>query len=419
MLPPLYIPKRFGETINPTRPVRRPRGRALRIRLLLLITFIESFATICVERGLFFLSKEALGFDGSDNLLLAIAFGVFYVIGSLNSHRLARRYSEKRLLAISLGAQLLVQVALGIWLLRDGQYLGNAPLYLANAALGALNGLKWPLIESYIGAGHDPKRAAKVIGQFNVSWSIAVPIAIIPAGAIISAWAPGLLFLPAGLNAVSLLAIVPLAASPEHLPEDHHRRPDESYLRTCESLMSTSRWLMPATYGTMFTVAAVVPQRLDHLGVELSQATVLAATLDVARLVTFFGLQVFTRWHGRLSVLVAGALSLAVGFYLFFFVDHVAGFLAGEALLGFAAGAIYYAALYYAMVVGNASVDSGGGHEGLIGLGFTLGPVATLAGMAVTAGVLGPLVGIGPLVLICVAGAFRSARTGRSKQSED
>ena len=46
---------------------------------------------------------------------------------------------------------------------------------------------------------------------------------------------------------------------------------------------------------------------------------------------------------------------------------------AGELLFGWAVGEVYFAALYYAMVVQNASVEAGGGHERIIGLGFALG----------------------------------------------
>ena len=55
--------------------------------------------------------------------------------------------------------------------------------------------------------------------------------------------------------------------------------------------------------------------------------------------------------------------------------------LLGELCFGLGAGMVYYAALYYAMVVKRASVHAGGGHEGLIGSGFVIG---TLLGLAAT-----------------------------------
>ena len=48
---------------------------------------------------------------------------------------------------------------------------------------------------------------------------------------------------------------------------------------------------------------------------------------------------------------------------------------------GVGMGAVYYAALYYGLAVGHADVDAGGTHEGLIGVGYCLGPLVALAGV--------------------------------------
>jgi len=105
------------------------------------------------------------------------------------------------------------------------------------------------------------------------------------------------------------------------------------------------------------------------------------------------------------------------------FGPSVAVVLLGELVFGVSAGMTYYAALYYAMVVKNASVDAGGAHEGLIGAGYAVGPAAGLAGNALAPAVggvvLGRIVGVAPVVVACVVGAVvslvkvaRTARTG-------
>jgi hypothetical protein len=40
---------------------------------------------------------------------------------------------------------------------------------------------------------------------------------------------------------------------------------------------------------------------------------------------------------------------------------------------------LYTAALYYALFLKNAAVEAGGAHEGLVGLGFVLGPLTGIA----------------------------------------
>jgi len=86
--------------------------------------------------------------------------------------------------------------------------------------------------------------------------------------------------------------------------------------------------------------------------------------------------------------------------------------LAGEIVFGVLAGVTYYAALYYAMVVKNAAVDAGGGHEGLIGMGLAIGPAVGLLGCMLSRGGNNPLIGISvaasPLLIACWFGACRA-----------
>ena len=139
-------------------------------------------------------------------------------------------------------------------------------------------------------------------------------------------------------------------------------------------------------------------------------APALSAVLDFVRLLTFILLICWPGWHGRASVLVISVLAMPAGFFIVLFAGNLTMALAGQFLFGLSCGLVYYAALYYAMVVSNASVDAGGKHEGLIGLGFVIGPGAGLIGLAL-AGVLGNriggmLIGIGPLFAIAAVAAI-------------
>jgi hypothetical protein len=96
----------------------------------------------------------------------------------------------------------------------------------------------------------------------------------------------------------------------------------------------------------------------------------------------------------------------------------------GEIIFGVAAGFSYTAALYYALVADNASVDAGGAHESLIGIGIALGPLSGLAGQllvgqplpfgAEAAGSAGlqPFAALAltslPVIGVCVLGALRA-----------
>jgi predicted MFS family arabinose efflux permease len=152
-----------------------------RLKRLLLITFIESFATICVERGIYFFTNERLGFSDTDNLWLALAFGLAYVAGSFVSHRVSVRISEKSLLLATLVGQVLTHLALVFW-------PGAAVVFVASTLIGGLNGLKWPVVESFISAGQSPLATARTVGKFNMSWASAVPLALVAAGPMIHSW---------------------------------------------------------------------------------------------------------------------------------------------------------------------------------------------------------------------------------------
>ncbi|HUU58760.1 MAG TPA: MFS transporter [Phycisphaerae bacterium] len=380
-------------------------------RRLLVITLIESFATVLVERGVYFFTRDQFRFSEAMNLWLALSFGALYVVGALGSHRVSIRLGEKGLLLATVLAQTVVHAGLTA-------AATPATVLMGTAALGFLNGLKWPVLESYIGAGHTPASAAKAIGRFNISWAAAVAPSLFVAGPIISVWPRGLFALAAGINLATLLLLRPLSARPRHLPQDHPERPGTGALAHYRSLLASSRWLMLSSYSLLWILAAVMPHVFERsLGIEVTWATACSGVLDVVRLLAFVLLGWYVGWHRKSGPLVAAALALPAGFFLVFFGDSLAVVLLGEVVFGLAAGMVYYSALYYAMVVKNAAVDAGGAHEGLIGAGFAIGPVAGLIATGLTpvlqSRLLGVLVGVGPVILLCSAGALRAMVRGR------
>lgn len=375
-----------------------------RIGRLLGITFIESFATILVERGVYFYTRGVLGYSDVTNLWIALGLGLAYIVGASASHPLALRIGERRLVLLSVAGQLLAHLLL---LAAPS----GAPLVTGVIAVGLCNGLKWPVIESYIGAGRSPRHASRAIGRFNMAWSSAVPLSLAAAGPLI-AWRPAMLFAVAGaINVVALIALRSLPAAPAHWPHDHPERPGEDMLRKYTRLMVSSRWSMLSSYSLLFLLSPLMPGVFARLSVPLAFATGLAALLDVMRVVTFFVFERWSGWHGRAVPLVLSMLALPAGFVMALFGPSVRVVLAGEILFGVATGMSYYAALYYAMVVKNASVDAGGAHEGLIGAGFTLGPVAGLVGLALAGPLGGPVAGLlagaMPIALVCLVAASR------------
>ena len=371
-----------------------------RLSRLSLISFVESMAAILVGRGLFFYTHDRLGFTDGENLGLAVSGSVVYVFAAVASHRVSQRLSEKRLLAAMVTGQILSYGALIA-------SPGSAIIVAANAGLGLFNGMKWPLLESYFAAGQTPEATARAIGRFSLSWVMAGPLALAAAGPLID-WNVRSLFAAAVLfNAISLLLMRPLERRPVHLAEDHPERPTEAGLARCRALLASSRCSMLTNCSLMAVLAALMPRLFADLGMTVAGATALAALMEGVRGATFFALHRHTGWHNRRGPLAAVVAGLPAGFLLILLGPNLAVVLAGEAIFGVAAGITYYASLYYSMVVENARVEGGGAHEGLIGAGWAVGPLAGIVGRLVPG--LGPaggvVAGIGPVIAACSAGA--------------
>ena len=381
-----------------------------RMTRILWLTAIESFATILIERGVYFYTHGKLGFTDAENLMLALGFGAAYVVGALASHGASERLRERRMLLMVIGGQVLAHMVL---CLRPT----SAVVVVGTMVIGLLNGLKWPVIESYIGAGRTPSETVRSVGRFNLSWSAAVPLALVVAGPVIGWWAPGLFGLAAVLNVGGLALAAGLARQPVHLPLDHPERATPVERRRFGALLVSSRWSMVASYSLMWVLAALMPEIFDRLGFAVVTATAMSGLLDVIRFASFAALQTWRGWHNRAWPLALVIVGMPLGFFMVLFGPDIAWVLAGELIFGASAGMTYYAALYYAMVVKDASVVAGGGHEGIIGAGFAIGPAAGLLGRALEPMVgslmLGRIIGLGTLVVVCAAGAIRALGRAR------
>jgi Major Facilitator Superfamily len=390
-----------------------PCGGLVSLPLLYLITFLESIGTGILQRGLYFYTHERLGFGQLANLVTALAYGAAYVAGALKSHAAATRWGERNVVIATLFGLLGLHAALAVW--------PNAlVLCLAFVTSAGLRGLKWPLFESYVSAGRTPREILSAVGGYNVSWACAMPLAVGIAGPIISSPWPFLLFaLPAAINVASLGLVRRLPLRPSHLDHAHPERPAQNELARFGGLLVSARWSMLAGYSLLFLLAPLMPEIFQRLRLDVALATPAAALFDVVRVTSFVVLgRTGHAWRGRALPLAMTALVLPVGFSMILFGSSLGMVLAGELVFGAASGFAYTAALSYAMVVKNASVDAGGAHEGLIGLGFGLGPLAGIVGYALVGHKLallgtelgyvqGTLVAVLPLLCACVFGALR------------
>jgi MFS family permease len=388
------------------------------LQRLLAVSFLESFATICVERGGYFYTHDRLSFTLDQNLWLAFGFGAFYVAGASLCNRISRLWGEKRLMTMMIAAQALCNVLMVAF--------GATPwAYVALTMLLAISyGLKWPLLESYVAAGLTPRESASAVGKFNVAWAGAIPLALIVTGPLVApgGWWPGLFLLPVLISVVDIWLLRPVEPHPRHLAADHPARPSVPQMARYKALLLSARVQMLCSYCLLFILAALLPQKLDEIGMPQSHAPAFSGLIDVVRLASFVLLALFTGWHNRVSPLVLTVFVLPPAFAMVLLPSSTGMILAGELACGLAAGLTYYSSLYYAMVVKNAAVDAGGAHESLVGLGFAVGPLMALAGSWITRTIhcgpwCGVMAGATPVILLCmIAGLWPLLRMPRKRE---
>ena len=385
------------------------------IAVLFVLTFFESIAATLIQRGIYFFTHENLGFSQSQNLWIAFGFGVTYVGGALVSHGLSKRFGEKRVLLGSVLALLGLHSLLAL--------VPAAAVLVASVFGTALvQGIKWPVVESYVSAGRAPKQLLPLLSRYNVTWATAGFVAIGITGLIVGTHVPALFFwFPALLNLVAALLVLRLPAHPLHLDHSHPERPAESELQSMRALLGSARWSMTGSYALLYVLAPLMPSLLAQLALPVTLATPVASILDATRVVTFGALGAIAGWHGKRTPMWLALGALPCGFLLILLGNSLPLLILGEVVFGIAAGFTYTAALYYALVSENASVDAGGAHEGLIGIGIGLGPLSGLAGELLVgqrlpfgqAGSgLQPFVALAltttPIIAVCLFGSLRS-----------
>ena len=371
--------------------------------ILLLIAFIESFVTILDERGAYFFCKEYLGFSAGENLWLALTFGGGYVFAAWRAHWLASRIGERRQLLLVVTAL----VGVHVWL-----YFCVSPvvMFVAMGLLGLANGAKWPVLEGFLAGGLDPPQTARVMGRFNITWAAAVPLALAATSPLMSI-EPTMLFLVGGAMSIAALALTwflaphPAPSLPAPRNSGRHEHPEH-----LAGLLVASRWVMLATYISVFVFAPLAPSIFEKLGCSRELAPATSGVLDVMRFAAFVSLGLWQGWRGRARWLALTMIALPAGFFMVILGSNIAVVMAGEVLFGFAAGMSYSSAMYCAMVVKDAAVDAGGGHESMIGLGLMIGPLAGLAGESISAATdsfaQGYVTAMAPVLGVCIGAAI-------------
>lgn len=412
---------------------------------LIVVTALNSFGTGMVQNGVYFITRQAYGWDRTQNYQLAVALGATYIAGAFAAgplvHRLRRAagLSTRAVLAWIVGIMSVLCTLPAIAAAAGWQ--GAWPVWALIIIYSPLSGVLWPLVESFVSGARSGDGLRKTIGLWNVVWSAAV---------FLSYWAMAPLIEPvpllalAGLGGLQLVSVAfILAFTPE--PGAHDEDQHEPHPPVYRDLLTAFRLLLPTSYFVLSALGPYLPDALARLGVEGQWATIVASVWLGARVVTFLVLGRSQGWHGRWSPAVVGGGLLLAGFALCVLAPRWSGWLgletepgridlaglgtliAGLAAFGAGMATIYTAALYYAMEVGKAEVAAGGTHETLIGVGYTAGPALGLgASLAVHSGTMPEaqfepvvLTGVGVVAVLVCGEVVRRVRKDHRRPRPD
>jgi len=381
------------------KPLTQAAVSAAPLTPLLVFVFVSSLGTGAITHGVYFLTESTLGYGRPPNYALAAMFGAIYILSAAGVGPLVRRAADLApwltTRALLGGCVLLIALACLLPILARTP-TGAPPawtLWALLAIYAGATGVLWPVTESFISGGRTGREMRSATGRFNIAWSSATVAALLLMGPLVET-AP-LWFLAgvglAHLGTLPLLLWLPADPAGE-APDDH---PDKAprppvYL----DLLRVVRVLLPLSYLYSAALIPQLPTALARLGLDASWKPAVASVYLVARLGGFTLFERWHAWHGKRWMPVVGASLLVSGFALAVLAPELAHrhtplsgvglplLLAGLTLFGLGASMIYGAAIYYAMAVGSASVDAGGTHEALIGLGYTFGPLCGLAAIA-------------------------------------
>ncbi len=343
---------------------------------LLVLTFFCSLGTGSLWTGLPFVAEHDFAFTKAENLWLAIADAVVYVVVAYFSGRILRgvdRILSPRSVLISI---LVLQTLICPLPLVAGMW-GMIATALGTSAVAAM---LWPMVESYLSAGRHGPNLRWSVGLFNIVWTTAVSLGLFLMAPLFESQFTRLAIVAIGPCCLISVVCMPWF-SPRPAPHLEDGKAPE-VPPVYRPLRNATRALLPVSYLLIGALGPLLPYSIAALHVDARWQTPIAATWLSVRVIAMLGMWRLHFWHGRWATLALGGGLMACGFFVAMMAGSVGLLIAALAAFGIGQAMLYYASLYYAMSVGHAEVEAGGHFEALIGAGYIIGPVASLIGMS-------------------------------------
>lgn len=354
---------------------------------VLAVTWLGSIGTAVGWSGVFFITESAYGFGERSNLILGAGLGLIYAISALVAGPLVTRLIDAKPGLSRRAVLAAVCIGMGAASMVPALTPAEWAIWVFAGIFITLQGLMWPLVEAYLSGGRKGRAMRSITGRFNIVWASAIVLAMWGMAVFMEDQPRvilGLLGIAMFLTA-GLLAWFPREPAPhvESLPDEQEIDPQRAI-----KLLRVFRVSLLGSYALHSALTPLLPHLLGEMGLTEGQKTPFASIWMATRLGMFILMERWHGWHGRwrtvwwaCGLMLAGFAACALSPVAAEMSNNFNGLLwmgIGLAFLGAGIGAVYAAALYYAMEAGPAAVESGGKHEGMIGLGYTAGPVLAL-----------------------------------------
>lgn len=354
---------------------------------VLAVTWLGSIGTAVGWSGVFFITEAAYGFGERSNLILGAGLGLIYAISALVAGPLVTRLIDAKPGLSRRAVLAAVCIGMGGASMVPALTPAEWAIWVFAGIFITLQGLMWPLVEAYLSGGRKGKAMRSITGRFNIVWASAIVFAMWGMAGFMETQ-PRLIL---GLLGVCMFATAGLLAWFPREPAPHVEAAEAEHEidpQRAIRLLRVFRVSLLGSYALHSALTPLLPHLLGEMGLSEKEKTPFASIWMASRLGMFILLERWHGWHGRwrtvwwaCGLMVAGFVVCAVSPVAADVSNNFNGLVGmgiGLAFLGAGIGAVYAAALYYAMEAGPAAVESGGKHEGMIGLGYTAGPVLAL-----------------------------------------
>lgn len=292
---------------------------------------------------------------------------IAYTLGCFALARWSDRIGYRRLMTLSTGA--IAVFFLGFLAVDQVWHL-----FLLAALIGPMLAGFWPCMQAWLGRGKDRRQLLSSLGRFNVAWSLGFVIGP-TLGGVLYAMDPSHVFLLAS-GTVGLVFAALLWGRFTDGVASAAETPERDTLGAARRFLPVAWVANFATFYAVGTVRSLFPKLATDLGIGPESLGYLMSLIGLGQLVTFVVLSHTDRWQFRLLPLALIQGLAAAALAVFAVTGSMALFGLGMLICGVLIGTTFTSSIFYSLHAHGAGGRRAGIHEGIVGTGVFLGPLA-------------------------------------------